>query len=127
MEYEKDREMRDWHIRVLSRDWFPNLEDYIESAIENRVEPEKLFLYVGDKNYEIFKSVRESKIEERRQQEFTYFWETTSPFSQWYKKPFFGPTCLNRRGIIKNEDKVKFILRGHFPEEGKNIAQPNSS
>ena len=44
---------------------------------------------------------------------FNFFWETESPFSQWFKSKFFGQTF-----IVKDQEIVR-ILSGSFPVEGQ--------
>ncbi len=55
-----------------------------------------------------------------RNEKFTFFWETSSPFSQWYKSSFTAPTLMIEG--LKNENKLdiqkkKDILDNRFPNE----------
>lgn len=59
---------------------------------------------VGSKAYEIVRRLREVRTKD---EVFTFFWQTHSPFSQWHKSSFNGPSFL-----FINTDRASELL-GH--------------
>ncbi|MFY7936278.1 MAG: NADAR family protein [Flavobacterium sp.] len=51
----------------------------------------------------------------KSEEQFTYFWITKSPFSQWHKSTFVATTCLNEGINDLREQKKKHILNNLFP------------
>ncbi|QLE03059.1 NADAR family protein [Galbibacter sp. BG1] len=49
-------------------------------------------------------------------EKFTFFWETTSPFSQWHKSKFTASTCLIQ-GVQMNKLKREYVLQNQFPSD----------
>jgi len=70
--------------------YFPNLEyffDYKGVDISLKL-LQKSF---GDVAYHLVQRCRETQTDAET---FTFFWETATPFSQWYKSAFQGPSVL---------------------------------
>ncbi|WP_082007872.1 NADAR family protein [Cellulophaga baltica] len=87
-----------------------NLEEIIEIAIKNS--PNKYSDYINP----IIKLYNERILVNEN---YTFFWETKSPFSQWYKSPFEATTLLVEGISYGNEIyKVKRQeILGDFPFE----------
>lgn len=80
------------------------LEEQIEFALKNESSVKSNHV---NQMFAIYNEIREKE-------EFIFFWETTSPFSQWYKSKFTATTCLIR-GVCMNELKREFVLQNQFP------------
>lgn len=80
------------------------LEEQIEFALNN--EPSEKANYVTSlvKHYHSIKG----------NEEFTFFWETTSPFSQWHKSKFTATTYLIQ-GVCMNKMEREDVLQNQFP------------
>jgi ribA/ribD-fused uncharacterized protein len=80
------------------------LEEQIEFALNNK--PSEKANYVTSL-VEHYHSIKKSE-------KFTFFWETKSPFSQWYKSNFTASTCLIE-GVCMNKTKREYVLQDKFP------------
>lgn len=80
------------------------IEESIEFALNN--EPNEKSNYVTP----LVKQYNERLYNEK----FTFFWETSSPFSQWYKSKFTATTCLIQ-GVYLNKVKRQDVLQNKFP------------
>lgn len=82
-------------------------EELIDIALNEQIPIQKLtFLHWKDKD--LIKSIRE-----REETQFTFFWETQSPFSQWYKS-FFTASVLFHKGITNEQREY---LSNSLPKE----------
>ncbi len=55
------------------------------------------------------------KIKERREEKFTFFWATKSPFSQWYKCSFRGERIFRTPNYLKeSEREISFSSAEQF-------------
>ncbi|WP_343488162.1 NADAR family protein [Allomuricauda sp. d1] len=83
-------------------------EELIDIALNNQISLERLsFLHWKDRN--LIKSIRE-----RDETQFTFFWETKSPFSQWYKSSFISSEQFFHQGINEHQ---KEYLKDSLPKE----------
>lgn len=78
------------------------LEEQIEFALNNKPTEKSNVVTTLVEHYH---SIKESE-------KFTFFWKTTSSFSQWHKSKFIASTCLIQ-GI--SEIKRKDVLHQQFP------------
>jgi len=79
----------------------------LEDALNKGVSLERL-TYYDWKERDLIKLIRE-----RNETQFTFFWETKSPFSQWHKSIFTSSEIFHR-GI---NDEQRQYLKHSLPEE----------
>ena len=117
------QERYDYYDKVRMHKWF--LKTWEEKRQEifsnyhyviNRRGIESVTL---EEEIQFIKNINSTTVLGRHQQEFqnekfTFFWETSSPFSQWHKSKFRATTCLIE-GV--NKIKKKDILKDVFPLE----------
>lgn len=80
------------------------LEEQIEFALRNESSEKVNYVTPLVKHYASIK----------HKEKYTFFWETASPFSQWYKSKFKATTCLIQ-GVSMNKLKREFVLQNQFP------------
>jgi ribA/ribD-fused uncharacterized protein len=80
------------------------IEESIEFALKN--EPNEKSNFVTP----LVKQYHKRLVNEK----FTYFWETSSPFSQWHKSKFTATTCLIQ-GVCLDKVKRQDVLQNKFP------------
>jgi len=111
--YDKIR-MYEWSLKTWSekkQEIFSNYHYVVNRrGIESITLEEEIQFF---KNNNPITSVGECQ-QKNKSENFTFFWETSSPFSQWHKSKFKSTTCLIE-GI--NKIKKKDILKGEFPLE----------
>lgn len=71
-------------------------EEIIDSALDEEIPIDK-FSFLSFKDRETIRLIREGKKEETQ---FTFFWATESPFSQWHKSSFIS-SMLFYQGITQ--------------------------
>ncbi|MFT5298576.1 MAG: ribA/ribD-fused uncharacterized protein [Flavobacteriales bacterium] len=104
-EEKKQSILSDYHFYINKRGIEGiTLEEQIEFGLNN--EPSEKANYVTPL-VEHYHSVKKNET-------YTYFWETASPYSQWYKSKFIASTCLIE-GVSMNKVKREFVLQNHFP------------
>ncbi len=86
-------------------------EEFLEYAIDLETNLD-LITWFSAKDKELLSLIRQSKTEEK---EFTFFWETKSPFSQWHKSEFIG-TGIYHKGILPEQ---KEYIKNRIPKEVK--------
>jgi len=86
---------------------FYSKEDLIEDALNKEIPIERLSFYDW-KDRRMIK-----KIRERADSQFTFFWETKSPFSQWHKSLFTSSDFFHQ-GI---NDEQREYLKNSLPKE----------
>jgi len=82
-------------------------EELLEVAFNKEVALERLSFYDW-KDRALIKEIRE-----RNESQFTFFWETKSPFSQWHKS-MFTSSNLFHQGI---DDEQREYLKSSLPKE----------
>ncbi len=87
---------------------YESKEELIDIALNEQIPLERLS-FLSWKDREMVISIRQ-----REEREFTFFWETKSPFSQWHKSRFVSSDVSFHRGI--NEDQ-KAYLNNSLPAE----------
>jgi hypothetical protein len=80
------------------------LEESIEFALENEPNEKSNYVTPWVKQY----------YERLENEKFVYFWETSSPFSQWHKSKFTATTCLIQ-GVCLDKVKRQDVLQNQFP------------
>lgn len=80
------------------------LEEQIEFALNNEPSDKSNYVTPLVKHYSSIK----------QNEKYTFFWETSSPYSQWYMSKFKATTCLIQ-GVCMNKSKREFVLQNHFP------------
>ncbi|MEL7427043.1 MAG: NADAR family protein, partial [Bacteroidota bacterium] len=83
-------------------DWLKKeytLNNYIAARREHELEEEKLEEFVH------------GRLGDKQQEQFTYFWETSSPFSQWHRSSFVAPSY-----IWNNEFQQRILSEGFEKE-----------
>jgi len=80
------------------------IEESIEFALKN--DPNEKSNYVTP----LVKQYHERLVNEK----FTFFWETSSPFSQWHNSNFTATTCLIH-GVCLDTVKRQDVLQNKFP------------
>ncbi|MBK6264771.1 NADAR family protein [Marivirga sp. S37H4] len=104
-EEKKDSILSDYEFIINKRGIeYITLEESIEFALKN--EPNERSNYVTPLVEQYFKRLENEK--------FTFFWETSSPFSQWHKSKFLASTCLIQ-GVCLDNLKRKDVLKDKFP------------
>ena len=78
-------------------------EELIEDALNKDIPLERLSYY-NWQDRELIKAIRE-----RDETQFTFFWETKSPFSQWHKSLFPSSDVSFHKGI--NEEQKEYLKR----------------
>ena len=53
----------------------------------------------------------EKRLKEGQEEKFTFFWETKSPFSQWHKSEFIGPSYMWDNAFMKR------MIEEGYPKE----------
>ncbi len=124
----QEKEIREWLVKSSKekkQDIFSNykfiinkrgiegitLEEAIHFAIKNKPNEKSNYVTPLVKQY----------AERLKNEKFTFFWKTSSPFSQWYKSLFTATTCLiEGLGSSKEyELKRKDILGDNLPLENQ--------
>jgi ribA/ribD-fused uncharacterized protein len=82
------------------------LEEEIKFSLENKPTEKSNYVTPLVKQYHL----------RLQNEKFTFFWETSSPFSQWHKSIFKAATCLIT-GLEANNIKKSEILRNEFPSD----------
>ncbi|WP_220399477.1 NADAR family protein [Galbibacter sp. BG1] len=82
------------------------LEEQIVFALKNELSAKSKYVTSLVKHYSSIKNI----------EKFTFFWETTSPFSQWHKSKFTASTCLIQ-GVQMNKLKREYVLQNQFPSD----------
>ncbi len=96
------------HFFLSRRDVsFYSKEDLIEDALNTDIPLERLNFYDW-KDRKIIAAIRA-----REETQFTFFWETKSPFSQWHRSVFIS-SDLFHQGI---SDRQREYLRNSLPKE----------
>lgn len=106
---EWDREFRAFWIRYVNRDRSHTdltIEDEINLSTSHEISENSLKDIVDRGTIDKILYRRRFINEEEK---FTFFWETTSPFSQWHKSKFIGPP------YILNDKEIERIVNGLFP------------
>ncbi|TKD65802.1 NADAR family protein [Flavobacterium sp. ASW18X] len=83
-------------------------EELIGDALNKNIPLEKLSYY-NWQDRELIKAIRE-----RDETQFTFFWETKSPFSQWHKSLFKSSDVSFHKGIYEQQ---KEYLKSSLPNE----------
>lgn len=83
-------------------------EEMIEAALNKRVSLERL-TYYDWKDRALIK-----KIRERDETQFTFFWGTKSPFSQWHKSIFTSSDIFHRGILNEQREYLKNSLPGEL-------------
>lgn len=84
-------------------------EEIIDIALNDQIPIERLS-FLNWKERKIVESIREYKKKERQ---FTFFWETRSPFSQWHKS-IFTSSVFFHNGVTEMQ---KEYLKKSLPKE----------
>lgn len=87
---------------------YESKEELIEKALNKKIQLERLS-YLSWQDRELIKAIRE-----RDETQFTFFWETKSPFSQWHKSLFTSSDISFHKGI--NEEQKEY-LKSSLPNE----------
>ena len=89
---------------------YESKEEFIEDALNKDVPIENLrFSYWKKEEIDLLKAIRE-----RDETQFTFFWETKSPFSQWHKSLFKSSDVSFHKGIYEQQ---KEYLKSSLPNE----------
>lgn len=88
----------------VTRGSFSFTEEHFLKEVDSKLDIEKVKQQYGYSAFKIVKCLRHVRSDNER---FTFFWETKSPFSQWYKCTFEGASSL----FINDEEREKLL--GH--------------
>lgn len=88
----------------VTRGSFSFTEEHFLKEVDSKLDIEKVKQQYGYSAFKIVKCLRDVRSDNER---FTFFWETKSPFSQWYKCNFEGASSL----FINDEERKKLL--GH--------------
>lgn len=92
-----------YHQGVARGSFSYTIEHFLEE-VNPGLDLENVKLHYGYDAFKLVKCLREVRTNKEK---FTFFWETESPFSQWHKSIFEGPSSL----FINEEDRGKLL--GH--------------